>query len=195
MKQQRLSLCLSATALLVAVFGSTPLGQAATRAVHSVIPPYAKTAGYAKVAGNAALLNGHKAASTGTPGTVVVVGASGKLPASIGAVGPAGPAGPAGVSGYIIVRHDQYLGYANETHLVAIPGEADCPAGKKVVGGTAWVHEPASIGFGVLDETWELGADAPKPDGSAWVAVFVTGSGPISATTTGTVEAICATVN
>lgn len=191
MKQQRLSLCLSATALLVAVFGSTPLGQAATRAVRSVVP-YAKTAGYAKVAGNAALLNGHKAAATGAPGTVVVVGAGGKLPASIGAVGPAGaagPAGPAGLSGYQIVRHDQYLGTAGQI-IGSGKGEADCPSGKKVVGGTAYVADPN----GLIQTGWQEGLSRPTDDGSGWFAVYTT-SVPIDAITVGTVVAICATVN
>jgi len=197
MKQQRLSLCLSATALVVAVFGSTPLGQAATRVVHSVIPPYAKTAGYAKIAGNAALLNGHKAAVTGSAGTVVVVGPNGKLPASLGAVGPAGPAGaagpagPAGVSGYVIVRHEQYIGVGG-THENRPKGEADCPAGTKVLGGAAWVHDPD----GSWSSDWNLGFDYPLADGSGWGAQFATGTDTaIESLTLGTVVAFCAKVN
>jgi len=50
---QRVSTVLSATALLVAVFGATPLGNAANRAIRKV-PPFATSAGYAKVAGDAA---------------------------------------------------------------------------------------------------------------------------------------------
>jgi hypothetical protein len=62
--RQRLPPLLSATALLVAVFGSTPLGNAASRAIHAVLP-FAKTAGYAKFAGNAAQLNGRKSTLSG----------------------------------------------------------------------------------------------------------------------------------
>ena len=54
---RRLPLVLSATALVVAVFGSTPVGHA----VGSAIPAFAKSAGYAKQAGNASALNGIKA--------------------------------------------------------------------------------------------------------------------------------------
>ncbi len=54
---KRLPLVLSATALVVAVFGSTPVGHA----VGSAIPAFAKSAGYAKQAGNASALNGIKA--------------------------------------------------------------------------------------------------------------------------------------
>ena len=64
--KQRLPLILSSTALVVAVFGATPLGHAAGRLAQSV-PPFAKKAGYAKragVAANALALNGHKASTT-----------------------------------------------------------------------------------------------------------------------------------
>jgi hypothetical protein len=86
---------LSSTAVVVAVLGSTPPGHAALRS----IPPFARTAGYAKLAGNAKLLNGHKATAVGAAGSIPVLDAQGKLPASVGAVGPAGPQGPAGANG------------------------------------------------------------------------------------------------
>src|SRR5262249_33592627 len=143
--QHRVSLCLSATALVVAVFGSTPLGQAATRAVQKVAPPYAKTAGYAKIAGNAALLNGHKAAASGAPGTVVVVGAAGKLPASIGAVGPTGPAGPTGISGYEVVKKVDDL--SDGSSGLGSSG-ATCPSGKKLLGGGASITTSAGAYVG-----------------------------------------------
>lgn len=98
MLKQRLPLILSATALVVALFGSTPLGSAAGRLV-STIPPFAKKSAYADVAGNALQLNGHKASVSGLPGTIPLLNARGKLPAVIGALGPAGPAGQAGPQG------------------------------------------------------------------------------------------------
>ena len=91
--RERLPLVLSTCALLVAVFGATPLGQAADRVIHTV-PPFAARAGFAKLAGtadNAKRLNGHKAKLSPKAGDIPVVGANGKLPASIGAVGPEGP--------------------------------------------------------------------------------------------------------
>jgi hypothetical protein len=96
--KQRLPLTLSATALAVAVFGATPLGHAAGRLV-SAIPPFAKKAGYASVAGNALHLGGHSASPAGGSGAIPVLNAQGKLPASVGAVGPQGPQGPAGPQG------------------------------------------------------------------------------------------------
>jgi hypothetical protein len=62
--QNRLPVVLSTTALLVAVFGATPLGHAASRAIHAV-PPFAKTASFAKFAGNASKLNGRKSTLSG----------------------------------------------------------------------------------------------------------------------------------
>jgi hypothetical protein len=92
--RNRLPLVLSVTALIVAVFGATPLGQAALDAV-----PFAKSANYATLAGNAQKLNGRKSSLSGAPGTIPVVGATGKLAASIGAVGPQGPKGDPGKNG------------------------------------------------------------------------------------------------
>ena len=95
---KRLPVILSATALVVAVLGATPLGHAAGRMI-STIPPFAKRANHANVADNALKLSGHKASATGGAGTIPVLDAKGKLPASIGAVGPQGPQGPKGDKG------------------------------------------------------------------------------------------------
>jgi hypothetical protein len=94
----RTTLALSSTAILIALLAATPLGNAAQRAVRS-IPPFARTAGYAKLAGNAKLLNGHEATTNGRPGTIPILDSQGKLPASIGAVGPTGAQGPTGPGG------------------------------------------------------------------------------------------------
>src|SRR5262245_35162734 len=96
--KQRLPLILSATALGTAVLGATSLGQAAGKLV-STIPPFARKASYANLAGNAQKLSGHRASTTGAPGSVPVLSAQGKLPASVGAVGPQGPVGPQGTEG------------------------------------------------------------------------------------------------
>jgi hypothetical protein len=92
---KRLPLVLSATALVVAVFGSTPVGHA----VGSAIPQFAKSAGYAKQAGNASALNGIKAAKQPRAGMLVPLGTDGRFPASVGAIGPTGPQGPKGEIG------------------------------------------------------------------------------------------------
>jgi hypothetical protein len=85
--KQRAPLILSATALAVAVLGTTPLGHAAGERL-AAIPPFAKTSGYAKFAGDATKLNGRRSTLAGAPGTIPVVSKAGKLPTSIGAVGP-----------------------------------------------------------------------------------------------------------
>jgi hypothetical protein len=93
--RQRLPLVLSVTALAVALLGSTPVGQASTELIQT-IPPFAKQAGFARLAGtadNAKRLGGHR------PSEFARLDASGKLPASLGAVGPKGDPGPKGAPG------------------------------------------------------------------------------------------------
>jgi hypothetical protein len=99
--RQRAPIVLSVTALVVAVLAATPLGQATAKHLTAKIPPFARTAGFSKLSDNANKLNNHRSTLRGLAGTIPVVGANGKLPASIGAVGPAGPAGPKGAPGPI----------------------------------------------------------------------------------------------
>lgn len=107
--RQRLPLVLAATALVVAVLGTTGLGQAAGHAVAAAIPPFAKRAGFATTAGNAQKLGGVAAsryarldatgklpASLVAAGTGAGVGASARV---VGAQGPPGPTGPQGPKG------------------------------------------------------------------------------------------------
>jgi hypothetical protein len=206
---KRLPLVLSATALLVAVFGSTPVGHA----VGSAIPAFAKSAGYAKQAGNASALNGIKASKQPRPGTILPLGADGKFPPSVGAIGPvgpkgdkgdrgetgaagskgatgaagpagargpAGPAGPSGVSGW------SYL-----TKGASLSGESfktvnvDCPAGKKALGG----------GVAVTSGLWAMRLIQSAPSGAAatgWLATVANDAS--NYTTTFYVWAICASV-
>jgi hypothetical protein len=173
--KQRLPLLLSATALLVALLGSTPLGHAARQA----IPPLAQHAKTADVADNAKRLNGFKASRRPRAGTIPVLLAGAKLPAAIGAVGPAGPpgaagpqgpsgppgskgdrgasgpSGPVGLSGYEIVRVSITLP-PNTTS----DAQAHCPSGKKVIGGAGsvqglptgvWLHTGVT-----LQEYWDV---------------------------------------
>jgi hypothetical protein len=90
--RQRTPILLSSAAFAVAVLGATPLGHAAVRQLATVVP-------FAKQAGNAAKLNGRRSTLSGAPKTIPVVGANGKLPASLGAIGPQGPAGLRGPKG------------------------------------------------------------------------------------------------
>jgi hypothetical protein len=200
--RHRLPIVLSASALLVAVLGATPLGHAAGRVIHKV-PPFAKTASYAKFAGNASKLNGRKSTLSGAPGTIPVVGRNGKLPASIGAVGaqgpqgsqgpagsrgstgpsgpagPSGPSGPAGVSGWQAVTKTATWGAG-----VDAAGEVDCPAGKKMLGGGA------AGGIGILNIRQSAPAGA-LGDKGWYVEVVNTWNQSASVT----IWAICATAS
>ena len=171
--RNRLPLVLSTCALLVAVFGTTPLGQAAGQKLAAAVPPFAKTAGYAKLAGNSAKLNGRKSTLRGLPGTIPVVGIDGKLPAAIGAIGPQGPqgdkgpkgdtgakgspgvAGEPGTSGYQIVTASTTNDSTN-AKVISVP----CPTGKKAVGGGA-----AYNGAGP-----DSAMSWPTNDGQTWTA-------------------------
>jgi hypothetical protein len=129
---------LSATALLVALLGSTSLGRAAADAVAQKVVPRAKTATFAV---NAGKLNGHKSAVNPRVGQIPVVGADGKLAASIGAVGPvgpvgpAGPQGPAGVTGYQQIQEARSAPSGNdEVRAYEVP-QNGCPSNKSVIAG------------------------------------------------------------
>ena len=95
---KHLPLALSAAALLVAVLGSTAVGPAAADLAANIVP-FARVAGRANVADNAKRLNGRRSSPSGLANTIPVVGADGKLPASLGAVGPQGPKGDKGTKG------------------------------------------------------------------------------------------------
>ena len=93
--RERLPLILSTTALVIAIFGSTPIGSAGVNLLDKV-PAYATKAGFAN---NAGAVDGIKASETPKAGQLVPLGSDGKFPDSVGVAGPAGPAGPAGAVG------------------------------------------------------------------------------------------------
>lgn len=98
--KRRLPTILAATALVVAVFGSTPLGEAAGR-ILAKVPPFAQKANYAKTAGTA---NNAKALGGRKPSAYPILNGNGKLSAAVlpqgGSVaGPSGPPGPPGPKG------------------------------------------------------------------------------------------------
>ena len=100
MSGQRLSVALSASALVVAVLGTTSFGQAAERAV-----PLAKRALFAdkaRFAGNAAKVGGVSVSRSPEAGKLVPLGGDGKFSTSVippGSQGPPGPQGPEGRQG------------------------------------------------------------------------------------------------
>lgn len=134
--RERLPLVISATALAVALLGSTPLGHAAGSALAKGVP-FAEKAGFAS---NAGKLNGHKSSTKPKAGQIPVVGSNGKLPASLGTTGtagvqgPAGPAGaqgPPGVSGYEVNQSQPKVISGGDKSAV----RAQCSSGKSVFGG------------------------------------------------------------
>jgi hypothetical protein len=166
--KRRLPIILSATALTVALFGSTPLGNAA-RGVVGKVPPFAKKAGYAS---NAGAVRGIKASRRPTPGYLIALGANGKFPAAVGQAGPAGPhgdkgdkgdrgdagaAGPPGLSELQVVTAQTGSDSAS-LKTVGI----DCPSGKKAVGGGA-VENASGDPIAITNTN-------PKGDAGGWTA-------------------------
>jgi hypothetical protein len=128
----RLPLILSAAALLVSLLGATPLGEAARSTIAQVVPR-AKTADFAK---NAGKLNGHKSSTNPRVGQIPVVGADGKLSASIGAAGPQGAPGAPGVSGYQQIEKQITIA-GDEFRALNV----DCPGGKVALGAGHYFKE------------------------------------------------------
>lgn len=192
MTRQRAPLAISLLALVTALLGATPLGRAAGEGLAAAIPPFAKKAGYAKRAGNAARLNGRPSTLAGAPGTIPVVGKDGKLPASLGAIGPqgpkgdpgpAGPRGPAGVTGWTFRTQG----------LTVQPGQvrtatAGCPAGTKALGGGV---SSAATGASQHTRILEL---APSGQADGWYATIYNDGGEFILPSSHFVWVICAAV-
>ncbi len=190
--KKRLPLILSTAALVVSLLGTTPLGRAARSAVSPVVP-LAKTANYAK---NAGKLNGHSSSRVPRAGQIPVVGANGKLPATLGAVGRTGPAGPkgdagakgdpgaAGVAGYQRVQQQvNPPGGNGDTRTYTVP----CPGGKHVLGGGF------NFSRGADTEDVSVIESAASSD-SVWEFKLRNRTGQ-SAKGTTTLSAVCATVS
>jgi len=173
--RHRLPLVLSATALVVALLGSTPLGEAARDAI-SAVPPFAKKAGYAS---NAGAVNRIKASKRPRPGFLVPLGQDGKFPVSVGQVGPTGPAGPLGptgpmgVTGPVGATGPQGAPGASELQTVSAASvnnnvgglkevTVSCPSGKKVVGGGAQIQSSPGGAY--------ISKSQPTSDLSGWTA-------------------------
>jgi hypothetical protein len=199
--RQRLPFVLSVTALIVAVFGSTPLGEAAGKLIRAV-PPFAKKADYANRAGranfariavnanNAKLLAGHRASTAGAVGVIPLTGPDGKLATSFGTIGPAGPAGPQGPPG----DTSKLLGRTvtvTASRAVTTGARYDfvlCPSGYEAVGGGAYQDNYRSVGgavppvfllaSGPTTSAGSFVADGPDGPAAGWGAMIVRASGP-----------------
>jgi hypothetical protein len=142
--RKRLPIILSTAALVIAVFGSTPVGRAAIDAA----VPLARRSFLADTAKNALQVNKIKASRTPTPGMLLPLDATGKLPASVGAVGAKGDSGAKGDKGDPGTPGTPGL---SEVELVSAANvnntatglktvTVSCPAGKKVIGGGAEIQ-------------------------------------------------------
>jgi len=172
---RKLPLILSATALVVALFGSTPLGQAARNAVPLAL-----------FANNADKVDGIHASRIPRAGYLVPLGPNGKFPAAVGTVGPPGdrgPAGAAGVSG--LVLQAQETAGDGSTPKVA---KAVCPGGKKVLGGGATLSTNTANAPVVIQDSY------PLEDGSGWFAA-ASRTGTFTQSWALKAWAVCATVS
>jgi hypothetical protein len=182
MRRPALPTVLSATALVVAVFGATPVGQAA----RDVIPAFARNAGK---------VDGIDASRAPRAGYLLALGKNKKFPASVIGVGPAGPAGPkgdkgdkgdtgaqgpVGVSGRVMVLKSS-LSNSSSTRAVL----AQCPAGKSVIGGGALVSNLATGGPAVAGS---------RPEGTDGWYAFAFETGAYAGNWDLSAYAICATV-
>jgi Collagen triple helix repeat (20 copies) len=211
--RNRLPIALSTAALVVALFGSTPIGHA----VRVAVVPSAKHAHTADFATNAGAVDGVKASARPKPGRLVPLGANGKFPVSVGQVGPRGvkgdpgsagaagakgetgpagargstgpqgppgPQGTKGVSGWEYVVVGRTLP-GNPSHT---PNEwtAQCPTGKKVLGG-GW-----TVGSGADPTHIRIFQSGPAGPASGWDFYAVNDA---SANVTVYVWAICSNVS
>jgi Collagen triple helix repeat (20 copies) len=175
MFKSRTPTILAATALVVAVFGSTPLGHAAGNLILAK-----NSVGAAQLKANAVV--GKKIAKNAVTGVKVKNGTllaadfkAGQLPAGPqgpkGDPGPQGPKGEMGTQGQKGDKGDPgapgVSGYARTSDvdniLPGMPGGliVDCPAGKKVVGG----------GFIATSYDIIVLESAPTGDGNGWQVI------------------------
>jgi hypothetical protein len=164
---QRLPLVLSATALVVALLGATPLGHAAGAAAAKVVP-FAKRSGYAA---NAGAVDGISAARTPRAGLLVPLGPDGKLPASVapagpqGLPGPVGPPGPQGAQGDPGLSGVQFVyGLSPGNGADVAEASATCPPGKQLIGGGMIPNQHLPDGYVAVTES------GPVEHANAWVA-------------------------
>lgn len=185
--RNRLPVGLSATALVVALLGSTPVGHA----VGSVVP-FAKKAAYAKRAGNAQAVNGIRASREPGPGKLVPLGQDGRFPASVGVAGPQGDRGPIGPPGPPGPRG--IGGWEYRVAGIDIPPKSgrtwqvNCSPGKRALGGgVAHVNEIKSY--------TRVMESAPAGEATGWVASVFNDAPPGGFTYSSFVWVICANVS
>jgi hypothetical protein len=161
--KQRLSIVLSTVALVVAVLGATPAGEAAVELVipkGSVGTPQLKKGAVT----TPKLRNGAVTSLKVLNGSLLAADfKAGQLPA--GQKGDKGDPGPAGLSGREVVRAESATNSTN-AKIVTV----SCPAGKSVIGGGAgtdpgyavfWRNHPTTQG-------WYAGASELAATANNW---------------------------
>ena len=120
----------SIVALVVAAFGSTPLG----RAAQNLVVPSRNTVGTPQLKNNAVtsskVLNGTLRAADFRQSDLPQ-----GPPGAVGPAGPAGPAGPQGAPG--VSGREPVFGTSANDSTASKSATATCPSGKNVVGGGA----------------------------------------------------------
>lgn len=131
MPRPQLSTALATAALVVAVFGATPVGQAARDA----IPAFAR---------NADKVDGIHASRKPKAGYLLALGANKRFPTSVAPVGATGPSGPKGDKGDAGGQGPPGMSELSSTTMTSVSSAADakaasvpCPPGKRAIGGGA----------------------------------------------------------
>jgi hypothetical protein len=169
--RHRLPIVLSSTALAVALFGATPLGEAAGDLAGKIVPR-AKRADYAA---NAGAVNGIKASRTPKAGFLVPLGAGGKLPSSV--VGGI-------AAGTTLSDREVAFAFSATSSDATRLAKATCPGTKKVISGGAVIN---LLGIAALA--------ASRPEGdNAWLVTAYETTAYAGNWTVG-VFAICAKVS
>jgi collagen triple helix repeat protein len=180
----RLPIVLSSTALIVAVLGSTPVGEAAK----NLVVPRASV-GTVQLKNNAVTAAKVKNFSLvaadfrsgqlprGPQGRVGPQGPAGprgpRGPAgAAGATGPTGPAGPTGPPGLSGLQSVFASSSSNATDKKTVT--AACPSGKVGVGGGASINPTNQTDVAIAssslanDTTWTAAASEQDPVGTSW---------------------------
>ena len=182
--RSRLPLVLSSMALVIAIFGSTPFGRAAI----ATAVPLAKRAYLADTAKNAIKVDNIKASRTPTPGMLLPLDATGKLPESVGAIGPKGDKGDKGDRGAakVVVRSI----FAATPVTAFTTATATCDSGEKATGG-GFAHQGTA--FEVVKSEPSTSDGNSVPDGNTATAWTVEGYNTAANYTSGvSVFVICA---
>jgi Collagen triple helix repeat (20 copies) len=145
--RNRLPVVLSATALVVAVLGVTPVGQATSNAIQT------------HFARNANFLRGNAPSVKAGKGKIPLANKAGKLDRTWGAVGPRGPQGPPGANGAPGAKGDKGDVGAPGGQGAPGPFTDALPAGKSLKG--TWAITGTAPGAGQYPPAYSISYGFP----------------------------------